>query len=285
MIYDTSIKAVRDFWEENPLFHGESIFEFGSAEFFNNHTNTVLHDCFAGKLDIRTIPKCDRRLPILDAGCGVGFWTEIFVSEGFTNVYVCDLTKKAINATLERVKLFGKKVTPSVENVEMLTYPTSYFAHVNCQGVIHHTPNTQNAIHEIFRVLAPGGTASLSVYYNSPLLKLFSLSTHFGIILEKIGFGLTGRGRETILQNKNIAEIVRMYDGKDNPIGKCYSRKEFKKMLQQFEVETLYLHYFPTRQLKFKIQNKVHQLLDRHLGLMLYANVRKPLQSKIQAEI
>ena len=36
MIYDTSIKTVRDFWEENPLFHGESIIEFGSAEFILN---------------------------------------------------------------------------------------------------------------------------------------------------------------------------------------------------------------------------------------------------------
>jgi SAM-dependent methyltransferase len=284
MIHDTSIKAVRDFWENNPLFLGESIFEFGSAEFFKNHTNTVLQDCFAGKLDIKTIPKCDSRSPVLDAGCGVGFWTEIFVSEGFTNVYVCDLTKRAITATLERVKLLGKEVTPSIENVEMLTYPTNYFAHVNCQGVIHHTPNTQNAVHEIFRVLAPGGTASLSVYYKSPLLKLFSFFPHFGSVLEKIGFSLKGRDRETIFQNKNIAEVVRMYDGKDNPIGKYYSRKEFKKILNQFEIETFYLHYFPIRHLKIKIPKAIHFLLDRYLGLMLYANVRKPVQASVLSE-
>lgn len=281
MVKNISISEVHDFWEKNPLFLGESEFKFGSAEFFANHTATVLQDCFAGKLDCRTIPFCNINEPILDAGCGIGFWTEIFVKKGFSKVFICDLTQTAITSTLERIKLQETKVTPAVMNVEALKYPDNFFSHVNCQGVIHHTPNPQNAIDEIFRVLAPGGTASISVYYKSPLFKIFVLSPIIGALLNKIGIGLRGRGREEIFKNSNISEIVRMYDGKDNPIGNYYSRKEFKKMLNQYEIEQLYLHYFPIRQMRFNIPSKLHFLLDRYLGLMIYATLRKPLKNKV----
>jgi SAM-dependent methyltransferase len=273
---DVSINAVHDFWENNPLFLGEASFNFGTAAFFNEHTKTVISDCFAGSIDVRTMPTCDSNAAILDAGCGIGFWTEIFARNGFTNVYACDLTQKAVNATLERVKRLEKNIKASRQNLELLQYPDDFFHHINCQGVIHHTPNPQNAINEIYRALTPGGTASVSVYYNSPVLKVFSLAPFLGAILKKIGVGLEGRGREDILKNNDIKEIVRMYDGKDNPIGKSYSKKEFKKLLSKFDVDEFYLHYFPLRRLKLQIPRKIHSLLDRHLGLMLYANISKP---------
>jgi SAM-dependent methyltransferase len=283
MARDTSIGAVHKFWEKYPLFFGVSNFKFSSIEFFEEHTNTVLQDCFAGKLDIRTIPTCEIDTPILDAGCGIGFWAEIFVKRGFTKVFICDLTQTGITATLERIKFIDGKVTPALMNIEELSYPDNFFVHVNCQGVIHHTPKPEIAIGEIYRVLSPGASASLSVYYKSPLLKLFALTPIVSWILRKYGMGLNGRGRENILKEKNISEIVRMYDGRDNPIGNCYSRKQFRKMLKHFEIEQIYFHYFPVSQGRYKVPNKLHYLLDRYLGLMMYANVRKPLKEKISA--
>ncbi len=277
---DVSIDSVHDFWENNPLFQGEANSDFGTANFFNEHTKTVINDCFAGSLDFRTMPKCDYHAAVLDAGCGIGFWAEIFVRNGFTNVHVCDLTQKAVNATLDRVARLEKKVNSSIQNLELLQYPDNFFQHINCQGVIHHTPNPQNALNEIYRVLKPGGTASISVYYKSPLLKFFSLAPYVGGVLTKIGIGLKGRGREFIFENKDVKEIVRMYDGSDNPIGDCFSKKEFKNLLKHFDLSELYLHYFPLRQLKFRIPRKIHRVLDSHFGLMLYANISKPTNSE-----
>jgi ubiquinone/menaquinone biosynthesis C-methylase UbiE len=280
MVQDTSISAVYEFWEKNPLFLGASNFKFASKEFFEEHTSTVLQDCFASKLDIRTIPTCKTDSPILDAGCGIGFWTETFLKRGFTKVFICDLTQNAIRTTLERIKFLGGKVDHAVMNVEELGYPDNFFSYVNCQGVIHHTPNPEIALSEIYRVLLPGGSASISVYYKSPLLKLFSLAPIFGVLLKKYGISLQGRGRENILKNRSVTEIVRMYDGEDNPIGNCYSRKQFKEMLKQFEVEQIYFHYFPVSKGRTRIPVKIHFLLDRYLGLMMYANVHKPNQRK-----
>ena len=54
MIHD--IEQVRNFWENNPLWTGESDFEAGTIEFFEEHRDVYINDCFAGKFDIRFLP-------------------------------------------------------------------------------------------------------------------------------------------------------------------------------------------------------------------------------------
>jgi hypothetical protein len=50
-----------------------------------------------------------------------------------------------------------------------------------------------------------------------------------------------------MVAEQNIDEIVRLYDGSDNPIGKADSKKEFISMLSPyFNVEETYLHFFPS---------------------------------------
>ena len=71
-----------------------------------------------------------------------------------------------------------------------------------------------------------------------------------------------------------------MYDGSDNPIGDCFSKKEFKSLLNMFELSEFYLHYFPLRELNFRIPRKIHRLFDSHFGLMLYANISKSANQK-----
>ena len=77
------IVDVKKFWEKNPLFTGESKYELGSSDFFNEHNRVYVNDCFAGKIDKRILPKTGNNSLILDAGCGVGFWTEFFLKNNF----------------------------------------------------------------------------------------------------------------------------------------------------------------------------------------------------------
>ncbi len=49
-------------------------------------------------------------------------------------------------------------------NVEALPFPDNAFDLVVCIGVVHHTPDSQKAVDEIFRVLKPDGTALVLVY-------------------------------------------------------------------------------------------------------------------------
>ena len=52
----TDLEQVRDFWESNPLWTGESDFEAGTQQFFDEHRNVYLTDCFAGYFDLRFLP-------------------------------------------------------------------------------------------------------------------------------------------------------------------------------------------------------------------------------------
>ena len=158
-----------------------------------------------------------------------------------------------------------------------MIFPDAYFDHVNCQGVIHHTPKTEATIAEIARVLKPGGTLSISVYYRNSFLHLWPYMRWVGIPLAKFGVGLKGRGRENNFLESNVDEIIRLYDGSDNPIGKSYTKQQFVDMLSPYlTVEETYLHFFPARTLPFRLPRSLNQWVDKKLGFMLYASATKP---------
>lgn len=275
----TDLEQVRNFWENNPLWTGESAFEPGSEAFFEEHRSVYIADCFAGNFDVRFLPprRDGQKIKILDLGCGIGFWVTELALRGLQNLNAADLTQAALDITEKRLLAYGISAELSQQNAEQLTFDDASFDHINCQGVIHHTPNTDCTIAEMARVLKPGGTASISVYYRNSILRTWPYLRWLGWPLAKLGGGLKGRGRESMFLEKDVDQIVRLYDGSENPIGKSYTKKQFIEMLQPyFSVEETYLHFFPARALPFRIPGALHRWLDRNLGFMIYASVRKP---------
>lgn len=275
----TDLDRVRDFWESNPVWTGESGHEPGSRAFFDEHRRVYVADCFAGKFDLRFLPpprENGQQMRILDLGCGIGFWAVEFAMRGLSNIHAADLTPRALELTRARLDIYGVSAELSLQNAERLTFADGTFDHVNCQGVIHHTPDTDAAVAEIARVLKPGGTASISVYYRNALVRAWPYLRWLGTPLAWFGGGLKGRGRESIFRERDVDEIVRLFDGADNPIGKAYTRERFIAMLRRnFEVDEAYLHFFPARALPFRIPQRLHRWLDRRVGFMLYATLRK----------
>jgi len=194
---EQDINEVKNFWEANPLWVGESKFKPGTFEFFEEHRQTVIDDCFAGKLDSRIFPKIEKNQKILDLGCGIGFWTVELLLKGYTNVMAADLTRNALTLTEKRLSAYGVIAELSIQNAENMTFKNSEFSHVNCLGVIHHSPNPESCIKEIARVLGAKGTACISVYYKNFFLRIWPLLKYPArIIMRILGGGLKGRGRE-----------------------------------------------------------------------------------------
>ena len=270
------VEDVKEFWEENPLWTGESEHVPGSREFFEEHDFICIDDCLGGRFDDRVIPEDKNKSRVLDLGCGIGFWIVQLAQRGCSSIVAADLTETALNLARRRCRIFDVEADFFQENAEQMSFADGSFAHVNCQGVIHHTPNTEVCVAEIARVLEDGGSASISVYYRNLLLRMWPLIGFVGRLLSKLGFRLKGRGRETIYDEADVNEIVRLYDGKDNPIGKAYSRKEFVEMLTPyFEVRETFLHFFPSRSLPFRLPPILRRFLDKHMGFMIYATVKK----------
>ncbi len=267
-----NIDDVYNFWENNPLFVGESNSDTGSFDYFEEHRKICIVDCYAGQFDNRMLPEPSNCNKVLDLGCGPGFWTiELQKRSSIINMVSADLTQQAIDLTKKRLEHYNLTAETFKENAENLSFANGSFSHVNCQGVIHHTPNTEQAVSEIARVLEENGTACLSVYYKNIILRNWGFVSWLGKLVS-----LKGRGREKLADTSDIDEIVRHYDGSENPIGKSYTKQEFIEMLTPyFEVEKIYYHFFPARALPIKIPKFIHRFLDKHLPFMIYVNVRK----------
>ena len=273
-----TIEDVKTFWEENPLFSGESAHEAGTKEFFEQHRKVYYEDVFAGKFkDEKFMPKNLENSKVLDLGCGVGFWTiEIQQKRKCSEFYSGDLTQQAVDTTQKRLKIYGLQSLLSIQNAEHMTYESGFFDHVNCQGVIHHTPDTDATVKEIARVLKTGGTASISVYYKNFFLRNWNKFSFLGKLLSKLGGGMKGRGRESIFDAQDSDEITRLYDGSGNPIGKSYTNGQIVNMVSNyFEVERTFLYFFPARALPIKIPKFAHRWLANNFGFMIHLSLRK----------
>ncbi|QWE00779.1 class I SAM-dependent methyltransferase [Polynucleobacter sp. JS-Mosq-20-D10] len=78
-------------------------------------------------------------------GFGIGFWVTEFGLRGLNNLYA-DLTKNAIEITGKRLTENGVSANLSQQDGESLNFPDATFDHINCQGVIHHTPNPEKKL-------------------------------------------------------------------------------------------------------------------------------------------
>ena len=267
------IGTVREFWNQHPLFVGEASHTPGDRQFFDEHRRCAYAD-HAGVFS-RFFLDVHPGIKALDVGCGIGFWVEELARRG-ANVHACDLTPRAVELTRERASVFGFPADVRVGNAESLPYADGQFDHVNCQGVIHHTPDTAKCIAEFARVLRPGGTASISVYFKSLVLRsprLFSLVSALARPLVNV----PGRGRDRLLSAPSPEEIVRQYDGLENPIGRAYTREEFRSLLTpHFTSIQLTRFGFPRRFVQVGVPDSIQAVLNRRFGLMILARCRKP---------
>lgn len=268
-----TLEEVRAFWDSNPLFTGESRHSAGTPEFFEEHESTVISE-HSGRItpiftrDVR--PGAD----VLDVGCGIGFWVGLFSRLG-ANVSACDLTERGVQMTRRRLELAGHHADVRQGNAESLPYREESFDHVNCQGVIHHTPDPSACVREFHRVLRKNGTLCLSVYYKTAALRselFFKTAT----LASRPLLRMRGRGRENMFAAASPEELVRLYDGAANPLGIAYTRAEFRALLTgRFEVIEQWRLGFPRRAFPLPMPDVVHRLLGNMLGLMIVFRCRK----------
>ena len=267
------LEAVRQYWNENPLFAGESRHPPGHKAFFEEHEQVLLYE-HSGVLP--RIITCDV-VPgsrVLDAGCGIGFWVHQFCRLG-AEVSGCDLSDAAIDLTRRRTELYGLKVDLRLGNAEQLPYKDSSFDHVNSLAVIQYTQYTDRCIEEFYRVLKPGGTLCFSVNFkvwflrSRPLFKVV-------VAMMRPWIALRGRGRESMLNASSPEELVRLYDGADNPIARAFTRSELYAMLRgRFQVLEESRCGLPRRAFPVPIPGALHRVLSNSFGLAIVLRCRK----------
>ena len=153
---------------------------------------------------------------VLEIGVGLGADHQEFITSGATT-YGIDLTLRSIKNTETRLKLWDLKSNLSVGDAEKLVFDDNYFDIVYSWGVIHHSPNTPQAISEILRVLRPGGNAKIMIYHKWSMVG-FMLWIRYGLL----------RLRPFISLNQIYSEFL------ESPGTKAYSKREAFNLFKDF---------------------------------------------------
>jgi SAM-dependent methyltransferase len=108
---------------------------------------------------------------VLEIGVGLGADHQKF-SEAGADLYGIDLTERAVAHTLNRLACFGLNSKLNVGDAEHLTFDDESFDLVYSWGVLHHSPDTPQAIAEVWRVLRRGGTCKIMIYHKWSMVGL-----------------------------------------------------------------------------------------------------------------
>jgi SAM-dependent methyltransferase len=153
---------------------------------------------------------------VLEVGVGMGSDFVRWLRSGAQASGV-DLTRRAVAIAQDRITKEGLAGDIREADAETLPFNDDEFDIVYSWGVLHHTPNTQQAVGEARRVLAPGGQLKLMLYHRHSWVALAAW----------VRFGLL-RGKPTIGLRRAVAQI-------ESPGTKAFSRREVAEMLAGME--------------------------------------------------
>jgi len=207
-------ESVRLFWNNSSC--GENLYLIGESEIekFNNEFQTR-YELEPEILDLVNFSAVNGK-KVLEIGVGLGADHQNFATNG-ADLYGIDLTDRAIFYTKKRFELYGLKSNLQVSDAENLPFKNDFFDIVYSWGVIHHSPDTQKAIDEIFRTLKKGGEAKIMIY-NTRSFVGYMLWIRYAFLKMKF--------------NLSLKEIYDKY--LESPGTKAYTKQEAKAMFSAF---------------------------------------------------
>lgn len=157
-----------------------------------------------------------REKRVLEIGVGAGTDFVQWVRAGADATGI-DLTSRGVDLTRERLGLEGLTAEVLQGNAEALPFPDESFDHVYSWGVLHHSPDTPQAVREVHRVLRPGGTATVMIYHRHAWVPWTVWAVQGPL-----------KGRAGLSVREAIAEHL------ESPGTKAYSRAEAAELFAPF---------------------------------------------------
>ena len=202
---------------------------------------------------------------VLEIGCGIGTDSVEYAKYG-ANVTATDLGHDQVMLTKLNFDLRNLPYREVREaNAESLPFKDGTFDLVVCFGVIHHTPDTQKTIHEMFRVLKPDGKAIVTVYARGWKHYIKRCFIH-GILRGKwFQYGFDWQ--------KVYNEVTEVHGG--TPKTAIFTKRQVYKLFKQFPTVDLkkrrmgeFFDYRPYNTIKFpRLVNNFLKLIDLYAVL------------------
>jgi ubiquinone/menaquinone biosynthesis C-methylase UbiE len=238
---------------------------------------------------------------VLEIGTGNGADAVMFALNG-ANYTGVDLTDAALEATQRHFTVLGLTGKFQHEDAERLSFPSESFDWVYSHGVLHHTPDTQRAIDEVWRVLRPRGKAIIMLYHKHSFNYFVRIMIYMRLhvlvkILSRLGkwkhdrrtansaqiVGLRGNEHRQVweIHYRNFLRDGWSYlrarnfvhhctDGPECPVAFAFSKKEARQLFAKFRNVTFRVAHFPLRRYGCYFPFAVEKALAETLGWYLF---------------
>jgi len=219
---EEKFKEIDDYWSDQRILEtyirGKDI-ELGSAEYWKTieEQRYLYHYYLPSVLEYF---KSGNGSKLLEVGCGMGVDLAFFIRNGFDCIGI-DIAQGHLRLAERYMEYKGLKTTLLRQNAEQLEFEDEYFDCAYSMGVLHHTPNPQNGVDEIYRILRKGGRCVVMLYHK------YSLNNLIHLILR--------------IPYDNIKE--RKPGGKDASYVYKFTKKEVYIMFKNFENITIKVEY------------------------------------------
>ena len=162
-ILDNSlINKVYKYWNDNPcnIKHSDKL--IGTKEYFEEVTKRK-YFVEPHILNFVNFSKY-RDKEVLEVGCGIGTAGQSFAENGanYTGIDLSDFSIELSKKRFEIFKLTGNFITCDIESINNIE--NKQFDLIYSFGVLHHTPNINKAISNIYSMLKPNGEFKLMLY-------------------------------------------------------------------------------------------------------------------------
>lgn len=243
---------------------------------------------------------------VLEIGTGNGADAAMFALNG-ANYTGVDLTEAALEATRKHFDVLGLTGTFQRENAEALSFPDESFDWVYSHGVLHHTPNPQQAINEVWRVLRPNGRAIVMLYHKRSFNYFIRIMMYMRArvllkILPRFGnwerdraslksgemVGVRGNRKPEVwdLHYRNFLKSGWSYlkaknfvhhctDGPECPIAFAFTEAEARRLFAKFKSVTTRIAHFPLRRYNSRIPFGLEKFLAEKMGWYLFVFATK----------
>jgi SAM-dependent methyltransferase len=255
-----SIDSVKQYWNNRPCNIRHSNLEVGTKEYFEEVSKRkyLVESHIPGFAEFEKY----NNKRVLEVGCGIGTAAHSFIENG-AHYEGIDISEKSIEVAKQRLQIFQLKGNVYVENIENISEFQSAnqasYDLVYSFGVLHHTPNMELALDNIWNLLKEGGEFKLMLYAKNSL-KYFE-----------------------------IKDGLDQYEAQSGvPIANVYTHEEVHQLLYRFkDIQISQTHIFPYKIDEYKqykyvkkdyfevMPSEVFQCLEKNLGWHLCITCRK----------
>ncbi|HEX6308362.1 MAG TPA: methyltransferase domain-containing protein [Longimicrobiales bacterium] len=246
-------QEVREFWDQNTCGTGVTQEQRFSKQYFDE----IEAYRYATEPEIFSFAQFTRYhgQKLLEVGVGAGTDFLQWVRAG-TRAHGVDLTPAAVEHVQHRLDVYGLRAEDvRVADAEALPFAEGTFDVVYSWGVIHHSPDTERALHELVRVTRPGGTCKIMIYNRHSLCALLMWV------------------RQALLRGRPWKSLSWcLYHYVESKGTKAYTRAEVRRMLARLPAEEIRIATILTHSDRLASSGPIRRSVARLLAFLLGGN-------------